>query len=328
MGKKDTCEKEFFADNRIFADLVNGIVFGGKEVVHPEDLVEQDTTEVYSEYINNTLLNAQKYRDLLKHATIKKDSKCCYFLVGVENQTAVNQVMALRAMLYDALNYSAQVISIVRKHHEDEGKKSLEEYFKGMRPTDRLLPVITIIFYWGSEEWTAPRSLHELFPSGIPEEILKLVPDYSVPVLSPREIDDPSIFQTDLRAVIKAIAASGDKDALKALFATDPDFQNLERKTAITISVATDIRIKVPRNKEEINMCKAVEEWRNDLIKEGKAEGRAEGEAKGEARGTAKGEARFAALVSAMTKNGELCNVPKIAEDPAFLAEMYKKYHI
>lgn len=320
MGKKDTCEKEFFADNRVFADLINGVVFGGKEVVHPEDLVEQDTTEVYSEYINNTLLNAQKYRDLLKHATIKKDKKCYYFLVGVENQTSVHYAMVLRAMLYDALNYSAQVVSIVKRHHADEGKESLDDYFAGMRKTDRVLPVITIIFYWGAGTWTAPRSLHELFPSGIPEEILRLVPDYSVPVLSPKEINDPSIFQTDLRAVIKAIAASGSRKSLRRLFATDPDFQKLERQTAITISTATDMGIKVPKDKEEINMCKAVEEWRNDLLKEG--------EAKGEARGAVKGEAKFAALVSAMTKNGDAANVQKTADDPAFREEMYKKYNL
>lgn len=67
-------------------------------------------------------------------------------------------------------------------------------------------------------------------------------------------------------------------------------------------------------------MCKAVEEWKNDLLKEG--------EAKGEARGAVKGEAKFAALVSAMTKNGDAANVQKTADDPAFREEMYKKYNL
>lgn len=308
MGKRDTCEKEFLADNRIFADLVNGVVFGGKQWVHPEDLVEKDSTEVYSEEINGVLLSSQKYRDILKHATIKVGSECCYFVVGVENQTAINQVMVLRAMLYDALNYSKQVVSIVRKRQEAEGKKTLDDYFAGMRKTDKLVPVITIIFYWGSGEWTAPRSLHELFPDNLPKDLINCVPDYCVPVLSPKEIKDPSIFRTDLRAVVKAIAASDNKKDLKNLFETDPDFQSLDRKSALAIGTATDIRIKVSKNKEDVNMCKAVEEWKDDILKEG--------------------EAKYSALITAMSENGALGDIPRVAKDSKFREEMYKKYNI
>lgn len=38
MGRNDTCEKAFMADNTIFADVVSGVIFHGEQKVRPEDL--------------------------------------------------------------------------------------------------------------------------------------------------------------------------------------------------------------------------------------------------------------------------------------------------
>lgn len=57
MGKKDTCEKEYIAGNEVFADIVNAMIFHGRQVVHPEDLQEMDSTEVYTEMVGGELLN-------------------------------------------------------------------------------------------------------------------------------------------------------------------------------------------------------------------------------------------------------------------------------
>ena len=46
MSAKDSMAKEYFADNARFADLCNNILYGGREVILPEDLKERDTTEV------------------------------------------------------------------------------------------------------------------------------------------------------------------------------------------------------------------------------------------------------------------------------------------
>lgn len=65
MGRKDSCEKEFVSDNRIFADIINGAVFSGKQVVKPEDLSEPDTTEVFADTVGGIKLSSQKYRDVV-----------------------------------------------------------------------------------------------------------------------------------------------------------------------------------------------------------------------------------------------------------------------
>lgn len=46
MGKKDTITKEYLSRPDIFADAFNYFLFGGKKVIKPTDLQEQDPTEL------------------------------------------------------------------------------------------------------------------------------------------------------------------------------------------------------------------------------------------------------------------------------------------
>ena len=46
MGKRDNISKAFLADNYRFADLCNYYLFDGMPDVRPEELIEQDTTEL------------------------------------------------------------------------------------------------------------------------------------------------------------------------------------------------------------------------------------------------------------------------------------------
>lgn len=66
----------------------------------------------------------QKYRDLLKTATIMEDGEATYVLLGIENQTEVHYAMPVRNMLYDAMQYNQQVTEIAEKH---KGKKAARD---------------------------------------------------------------------------------------------------------------------------------------------------------------------------------------------------------
>lgn len=46
VGSVDTATKAMMRKNEFFADAVNLAVFGGRPVVHPEDLRELDTAEI------------------------------------------------------------------------------------------------------------------------------------------------------------------------------------------------------------------------------------------------------------------------------------------
>ena len=50
MGNIDNITKEYISDNRRFADLFNYLIYGGREVICPQDLEERDATELALPY--------------------------------------------------------------------------------------------------------------------------------------------------------------------------------------------------------------------------------------------------------------------------------------
>lgn len=47
MGEKDITEKTLEAYNDVFADIVNGLLFGGEQVVKEDQLVDVQPTSMY-----------------------------------------------------------------------------------------------------------------------------------------------------------------------------------------------------------------------------------------------------------------------------------------
>ena len=72
IGEKDSKAKEYISDNARFADLCNYVLYDGKGVIKPENLKEQDTTEVMSIFgIDQKTSTVQKWRDVFKNVEIK-----------------------------------------------------------------------------------------------------------------------------------------------------------------------------------------------------------------------------------------------------------------
>ena len=83
MSAKDSMAKEYFADNARFADLCNNILYGGREVILPENLKERDTTEVLTALgLDKKTIAMQKLRDIFKNASIKYTGKSYVVLIG------------------------------------------------------------------------------------------------------------------------------------------------------------------------------------------------------------------------------------------------------
>ena len=94
----------------------------------------------------------QRWRDLLKSVVVKSIGSAYVVLIGVENQSDIHYAMLVKNMLYDAMNYSAQVNNI-GKHHKKAGDSgSQAEFLSGFHRDDRLMPVVTITVYWGAKE--------------------------------------------------------------------------------------------------------------------------------------------------------------------------------
>ena len=142
--------KEYFADNARFADLCNNILYGGREVILPENLKERDTTEVLTALgLDKKTIAVQKLRDIFKNASIKYTGKSYVVLIGVENQSDIHYSIPVKNMFYDVMAYGNQVKETAKKHRKEKDTATSDEFLSGFTKTDKLIPVITITVYLG-----------------------------------------------------------------------------------------------------------------------------------------------------------------------------------
>lgn len=279
MGVKDTITKEYMQNAEIFADAFNFLMYGGEQVIQPECLHELDTSAIALPYGDDDVSEpVQKTRDVLKSATMMADDNAAYLILGIENQTDVHYAMPARNMLYDAIQYAKQISDAAKSHKNAKNTgDSKEEYLSGFYRTDKLLPVVTLVVYFGANEWDAPRSIHDMMLVK-DERILAYAPDYKINLIAPNELTDEEMakFRTDLRAVLKYIKYSKDKEKLMTALHEDIIFRSVSRSTAEVINIVTNSTLTFDKKEESIDMCKAIEDIKADGIAEGKAEGIAE----------------------------------------------------
>ena len=279
LSDKDAVTKDYIKQPVQFADLFNGFCFDGEEIIHPEDLQEMDTTGIVLPYgSDGATLPEQKTRDVLK-SLLKTDGKAAYCILGVENQSEIHNAMAVRNMLYDAITLAGQVEKTARSYRKahDYGANQ-REFLSGFHLGDKVLPVITIVLHWGTDVWDAPLSLHDMYPADMNPKILKYAADYKVNLVSPATMTDEQldIFRSDLREVLKFIKHSDNKEALMDLVNRNHKYQNLDKLAAQAISVCTNVDFKVPDGEELVDVCKAIEDIKDEGRDEGRVEGREE----------------------------------------------------
>ena len=106
MALQDTVTKQYMSKGEIFADAFNYLIYSGRQVIRPDQLSEMDTTQIaipFAPQEQGKPETTQKYRDVLKTLSVKKDKTCTYLVLGIENQSRVHYAMPIRNMLYDVL---------------------------------------------------------------------------------------------------------------------------------------------------------------------------------------------------------------------------------
>lgn len=172
MAEKDLATKYLEDYNDVFADIVNVLLYQGKQIVLAEQLTEAGTE---SQYKSDGQVH-QQTRDIAKywgnHTRIA--------LLGIENQTTIDKDMVLRIIGYDGAAYRKQISTNTKK----------EPY-----------PVITIILYFGTKYWDAPTSLYERL--NIPDIVKPYVNDYQIHIFEIAYLTDSqlNLFTSDFKIV-------------------------------------------------------------------------------------------------------------------------------
>ncbi|MCM1122617.1 MAG: transposase [Eubacterium sp.] len=289
--KADTITKDYVKDAGIFADIFNYYIYGGRQVIRPEQLIERDSTKIALPYgTDGAVVPVQKFRDVQKLYAAMTDGKMQYVLYGAENQAEIHYAMAVKNNLYDALEYAGQVEEAARSHRremkrqkeenragafEDKKIPNVGEFLSGFWKEDRLLPSITVTIFFGSEEWDGPLSLFDMMEISDPD-LLASMDNYHVRLIAPAHMVDEEImkFQSSLREVMFFIKYSKDQENLRRILdANEKRFREVERRAIDVIEAITNAGIKYDEDEEAVDVCQAIQEMRKESLREGVKEG-------------------------------------------------------
>lgn len=292
MGKYDTCMKEFLQNKDRFADLFNGCCFQGRQIIRAEDLREASENYV----ITDKRLpgkTRQKDTEIIRDVKMVLGSDMVLQVLAVENQSYIDYAMPVRCMGYDAAEYRRQLKERKQERRllmnsENRPKNpavSMDETLSGILSSDRLHPVYTLCLYSGTEPWDGPRKLSDMMAFDPQNKNLQsLFEEYHLHLFCINEQHVFDAFRSDLKPLFQAINCRNNKKKMIELM-KDETYSHLNEDTWDAIAVMTDNAAmlqkkdlyKTENQKEEFNMCQALQELMQDERNEGRIEGRNEG---------------------------------------------------
>lgn len=209
-------------------------------------------------------------------------------IIGVEHQSDIDPAMPVRVMGYDVNTYEKQIRRL-KKIHKRKKDLSSKEYIRGLSMEDRLAPVITIVLYFGEEEWSGPMDLHGLLELGGEMERLKqYIPNYRIHVLEVRRYEYWEKFTTDMKLLFGYLREIKNKQTLlKYLEENKEAYQHLSEDTFDLICAVTDV--------EELNGIKE------------------------------EGQEQLAALIQVLIRQKRINDVERVVKDKIYRDRMYQE---
>ena len=234
MKDKDITQKMLEKYNDVFADILNVLLFNGRDVVEESTLI--DALPMSMLKIDGRVRSQE--RDIAKYW---RKSKINVALFGLENQTTPNRLMPLRVLGYDGAEYVKQS----RKENIDKAK----------------YPVITLVLYLGYEkEWNYPKTLFEVLD--IDEDIKPYVNDFKINLFEIAYLDKEKInlFKSDFRILADYLYQMR---VNKDYIADETTIEHVEELLTLMSAMTGDNRFEETINdlkgKEKINMCEVLD---------------------------------------------------------------------
>ena len=254
MGQKDITEKVLEDYNDDFADIINGLLFGGEQEIKPEDL---ENTTVHAQYKAEDDKVHELERDIAKYW---KEEKVELAICGIENQSTVEKNMPFRIIGYDGSAYRNQL----------------------QQERRRMLPVVTIVLYFGTDRhWNSRKKIKELME--VPQCLDSYVNDYQMHVFEVAWLTEEQIshFRSDFKVVANFFVQ---KRKNRDYIPDDPtEIRHVDEVLKLLQVMTGDKRYEeIFRKKKGVrSMCDVAERLEKMGIEKGIEIGRSEGEIKG-----------------------------------------------
>ena len=278
MAEKDLSQKALMEYPDVFADVFNAMAFDGAAVLDPKNL-----KQVFTEYVSRPGGRwKQLYRDVVMENVV---TGVRYLILGIENQLAPDGSMPLRGMGMDYAAYEKQLKQLYdgkNKKHGARKRKKQKNYKKKMKPYFTqgkcLIPVVTLVLYYGQKNWSGPRSLHEMMVMPDEEQypgLKKYIHDYGMNLVVLKDLSqaEEALFQSDFKYLVKYVRNRHDPAKQEELLRQEDSVLDHRKETMLAMAALSgDERyagLAEEEEKEEMGVCKML-----DYI-----------EARGEARG-------------------------------------------
>ena len=234
MQDKDITEKMLEKYNDVFADILNVLLFAGRDVVDESALM--DALPMSMLKIDGRVRTQE--RDIAKYW---RKNKINVALFGLENQTVPNKLMPLRVFGYDGAEYVKQS----RKENGDRAK----------------YPVITLVLYLGYEKrWNYPKRLFEVLD--IDEDVRPYVNDFKINLfeIAYLEREKIDLFKSDFRILADYLYQMREN---RDYIADETNIAHVEELLTLMSAMTGDNRFEETINdfkgKEKVNMCEVLD---------------------------------------------------------------------
>ena len=240
QSKQDKILRGFFKVKAHFADIINAMLFEGKDVIHANELLLCDSDETIYFVYENRINVMERRRDILMHATVNGIP----VYIGLEIQSTINYSMPYRLLLYDTMTYHLQYKLIDKDHREH------------FRPTG----VMSTVLYSGDRTWHQPHSLLDRIL--VPKPLKGLMNTWKGNIRDIKEINVELLRNEKVKSLVSAVQTiykwNKDTSTIKELV--------LSKEVAIVVAVMTNseelvIRIE-KEEREEVDMCQVLEEFK------------------------------------------------------------------
>ena len=233
------------------------------------------------------------------------DERTVYVVLGAEAQDKVHYAAPVKDGLYDFMNYAKQVSEASASYRKkggitdttqtdavsanrddsssqddkdgtsqgsatdigDDGtiRVTSGEFLSGFHKGDHLMPVVTLMVYFGSGEWDGPMSIHEMFLPEIRNDkrLMAAVPDYRLNLLAPGSIPDEDFgkFRSEFGAAMFFLKKQNTGSMEEWIHEFNERFGVVDRQTAELVNTLSNSKLAIEEVEDErgVDMCQAFE---------------------------------------------------------------------
>lgn len=307
MGEKDLAEKLMEDYPDVFADIVNVLLFGGRQIVLPQELM---AVGLQSQFKADTGKAHEQERDVAKYWI--RDGQILA-LIGLENQTSPDKDMPMRIAAYDGSSYKSQLLNNISGH-------CVTRY-----------PVITLVLYFGEKPWGASgRSLRGMFRN--PEHLEPYIKSHPVHIFQIAYLSEEQLrlFRSDFGFLAEFMVCKRKNEPFR--ISSDRKIVHVDAVLKMLSVFAQEEYVnklskeivEVQRKGGCVMGCNVSEAW----VNLGRAEGMQKGIQEGIQEGMREERDKMNALITGMLRDGRIEELQRSVSDREFQEQLLREYGV